>query len=108
MKIGNSTLNWPMMSWLIDYCNLPPFSVSVFFVLVDEDGVALSGAEALDVLGRSDVLARIRGYGYLATGYAAVVPPSLGASKTTGEFCMINFCCTISTFTLMYIWFSPQ
>ena len=81
------------------YCNfVPPFSVSVFFVLVDEDGVALSGAEALDVLGRSDVLARIRGYGYLATGYAAVVPPSLGASKTNGEFY-----CTISIYMYVHV-----
>ena len=50
--------------------------------MVDEDGVALSGAEALDVLGRSNVLARMRGYGYQATGYAAVVPPSQSSAKT--------------------------
>ena len=47
--------------------------------------MALSGAEALDVLGRSDVLARIRGYGYQATGYAAVIPPPLQGSTKTGK-----------------------
>ena len=52
---------------------------------MDENGVALSGAEALDVLGRSNVLARIRGYGYQATGYAAVVPPPSQGSPKTGE-----------------------
>lgn len=49
--------------------------------MVGDDGVALSGAEALAVLERSDVLARLRGYGYQATGYSAVVPPSVGAMK---------------------------
>ena len=50
--------------------------------MVDEDGAALSGAEALAALGSSDVLARLRGFGYQATGYAAVVPPSQGADKS--------------------------
>ena len=50
-------------------------SLDVFFILVDKEGVALSGAEALAVLDRSDVLARLRAYGYQATGYEAVVPP---------------------------------
>ena len=57
-------------------------SIEVFFILVDQDGAALSGAEALDLLGRSNVLTRLRGYGYQATGYAAVVPPSQGSAKS--------------------------
>ena len=44
--------------------------------------MALSGAEALDLLERSNILTRLRGYGYQATGYAAVIPPSQGSAKT--------------------------
>ena len=53
---------------------------------MDDNGVALSGAEALTVLGRSDVLARLRGFGYQATGYAAVVPPSSVGSTKPGNY----------------------
>lgn len=48
----------------------------MFFVLVDDNGRPLTGAEAMALLERSDVLARLREYGYLATGFSAVVPPS--------------------------------
>ena len=63
----------------------PHDSLEVFFILVDKDGVALSGAEALVVLERSDVLARLRAYGYQATGYAAVVPPTEESPVKSGN-----------------------
>ena len=60
-------------------------SLDVFFILVNEKRVALSGAEALAVLERSNVLARLRAYGYQATGYAAVVPPVEGSPVESGN-----------------------
>ena len=62
------------------------FSLEVLFILVDENGLALSGAEALAVLERSDVIARLRGFGYQATRYAAVVPPAEPASAKKGNY----------------------
>lgn len=60
-------------------------SVDVFFVLVDENGVPLSGLAALQLLEESNVLARLREYGYQATGYATVERPTESAQTGNHE-----------------------
>ena len=57
--------------------------------------MALSGAEALAVLERTDVLARLKEFGFQATSFTSVVPPPPTESAKTGKSaCTCTCTCT--------------